>query len=116
MEDKLSTIQLMTKDKRLKAELTIIALIKNDVLTSILRLEHQKVKSDLDEQLFNFNLNQIVLELMGFTQERIEIEISLVYYFRVSKILKEMETEKLTNAYISQFALKLYYELKKMIE
>lgn len=116
MEDKLSTIQLMTNDERLKAEITIIALIKNDVLTSMLQLEYQKVKSDLDEQLFNFNINQIVLEVMGFTKERIETEISLVYYFRVSKILKEMETKKLTNACISQFAMKLYYELKKMIE
>ena len=111
MEDIFTTIQ---KDSRFQSDLLFLRMIKNDILSASLKLEIVSTENDLNDELYEFDLNTIIFELMGFSQKEIDDKISLSYYFQIKRVLEEMRHKKMSQELLNDRAMKLYYELKKL--
>jgi hypothetical protein len=104
----------MQNDSHFKTDLFFLRMIKNDILSSSLKLEIDSIRDDLNEELYEFDLNDIILEMMGFSQKEIDNEISLKYYFQTKSVLEEMRFKKMSRELLNERAMKVYYELKKL--
>lgn len=111
MEDLYTAIQ---KDSRFQSDLIFLRMIKNDILSASLKLEIDSIRDDINEELYEFDLNAIILEMMGFSQKEIDNEISLKYYFKTKSVLEEMRFKKMSRELLNERAMKIYFELKKL--
>jgi hypothetical protein len=103
----------MQKDPRFQSDLIFIGMIKNDIRIAGLKLEIDPNKTILNDELFEFDLNNNIFEAMGFSQKEIDEDISLWYYFQIKKVLEELKYKKMSNELLHERATRLYYELKK---
>lgn len=102
----------MQKDPRFQSDLLIIGMIRNDIRSANLNLEIDPTKKGLNEELYEFDLNILIFEIMGFSETEID-DISLWYYFQIKRVLEEIKYKRITNELLNDKATKLYYELKK---
>lgn len=110
-EDLFNTMQ---NDSHFKKDLFFLRMIKNDILSSSLKLEIDSIRDDLNEELYEFDLNNIILEMMGFSQKDIDNEISLKYYFQIKGVLEEMRIKKMSRELLNERAMKIYFEMKRL--
>lgn len=103
----------MQKDPRFQSDLLIIGMIKNDIRIAGLKLEFDPNQTILNNELFEFDLNYNIFEAMGFSQQEIDGDVSIWYYFQVKKVLEELKYKKMSNDLLHERATTLYYELKK---
>jgi hypothetical protein len=103
----------MQKDPQFQSDLLIIEMIKKDIYIAGLKLEIDPTKLILNGDLYDFNSNNRIFEVMGFSQKEIDEEISLWYYFQIKKVLEELKYRKMSEELLHDRAMKLYYDLKK---
>lgn len=103
----------MQKDPRFQSDLLIIGMIKNDIRIASLKLEIDPNQTKLDEEFYEFDLNYNIFEAMGFSQQEIDGDIAIWYFFQIKKVLEEIKYRKISQELLHDRAMKLYYELKK---
>lgn len=112
MEGKKTVFEMMENDPTLQNELAIIAMIRNDLLNASLILGLQEIKLTVDREYYDFDLFQIVLKVMGFSNERIETSVANFYLNEIQQICIERKKKEKD---LGITAMKLYYKLKEMI-
>lgn len=106
-----SALELMQESVGLKNQITIVRLITNDLLNSFLLNGLEEKKLYYDSCYYKFDLHNIILESMNFTQDEIMSDAGDWYFKKQKEVIINPKAMKETN--IGNTAIKLFFEIKE---
>lgn len=114
-----SPYKLMLESDALKSQVYVIRLIANDLSKTLLIKDFYiaKDRKELNEiefsiERYSFDLDAIIMEIMGFNSDLIDKELGFWYYKQINQALKFRD--KFNIDYILEHAVKIFFSLKKL--
>lgn len=101
----------MQESAGLKNQVTIVRLITNDLLKYFLLNGLEEKKLSYDSNYYRFDLHNIILESIGFTEDEIRNDV-LDWYFKKQKEII-VNPNALNQTKIANTAMNLFFEIKE---